>query len=42
VDYDAGHGFGSGKKQRRELLADEMSFLLWQFGDSDFQPTKWK
>ena len=42
VDYDAGHGFGSGKKQRSELLADEMSFLLWQFGDSDFQPAKWK
>ena len=42
VDYDAGHGFGSGKKQRRELLADEMSFLLWQFGDPDFHPTKWK
>jgi prolyl oligopeptidase len=40
VDYDAGHGFGSGKKQRSELLADEMSFLLWQFGDPDFQPTK--
>jgi prolyl oligopeptidase len=42
VDYDAGHGFGSGKKQRSELLADELSFLLWQFGDSNFQPTKWK
>ena len=42
VDYDAGHGFGSGKKQRSELLADEMSFLLWQFGDPNFQPTKWK
>lgn len=42
VDYDAGHGFGSGKKQRSELLADEMSFLLWQFGNPDFQPTKWK
>jgi prolyl oligopeptidase len=42
VDYDAGHGFGSGKKQRSELLADELSFLLWQFGDPDFQPTKWK
>ena len=42
VDYDAGHGFGSGKKQRGELLADEMSFLLWQFGDPNFQPTKSK
>ncbi len=42
VDYDAGHGFGSGKLQRSKLLADEMSFLLWQFGDPDFQPTKWK
>jgi prolyl oligopeptidase len=40
VDYDAGHGFGSGKAQRNELVADQYSFLLWQFGDPEFQPSK--
>jgi len=30
VDYDAGHGIGSTKSQRQELLADEWAFLLWQ------------
>jgi len=40
VDFDAGHGFGSGKAQRNELLADELSFALWQFGDPDFQAIK--
>ena len=38
VDYDAGHGLGSTKSQRDEELADEDSFLLWQFGLSEFQP----
>jgi prolyl oligopeptidase len=38
VDYDAGHGFGSTKTQRDVELADELSFLLWQFGAADFQP----
>ncbi|MGI8403080.1 MAG: prolyl oligopeptidase family serine peptidase [Gemmatimonadaceae bacterium] len=38
VDYEAGHGFGSTKTQRQELLADQWSFLLWQFGVSGFQP----
>lgn len=37
VDYDAGHGFGSTKTQREEEMADEMSFMLWQFGVPDFQ-----
>jgi len=37
VDYDAGHGFGSGKAQRDQLVADEQSFALWQFGDPEFQ-----
>jgi prolyl oligopeptidase len=40
VDYEAGHGMGSTKTQREELLADEWSFLLWQFGVRDFQPAK--
>jgi prolyl oligopeptidase len=40
VDYDAGHGLGSTKSQRDVELADEVSFLLWQFGLPDFQPAK--
>ena len=32
VDYAGGHGNGSTPKQRYESLADELSFLLWQFG----------
>lgn len=38
VDYDAGHGLGSTKSQRDVELADEVSFLLWQFGVPEFQP----
>ena len=38
VDYEAGHGIGSTKSQRQELLADQWSFLLWQFGAAGFQP----
>jgi prolyl oligopeptidase len=37
VDYEAGHGFGSTKTQRQIELADELSFLLWQFGEPGFQ-----
>jgi prolyl oligopeptidase len=40
VDYDAGHGFGSTKSQRDSEQADELAFLLWQFGVSGFQPSK--
>jgi prolyl oligopeptidase len=40
VDYDAGHGFGSTKTQSQELMSDEMSFLLWQFGMPGFQPNR--
>jgi prolyl oligopeptidase len=32
VDYAAGHGIGSTKRQRQEQLADEYAFLLWQLG----------
>ena len=38
VDYDAGHGLGSTKSQRDVELADEVSFLFWQFGVPEFQP----
>ncbi|MGD1158234.1 MAG: prolyl oligopeptidase family serine peptidase [Terriglobia bacterium] len=40
VDYEAGHGIGSTKTQRQQELADEWSFLLWQFGTPGFQPGK--
>jgi prolyl oligopeptidase len=30
VDYDAGHGLGSDRRQQAELLADEYAFLTWQ------------
>ena len=38
VDYDAGHGLGSTKSQRDEEYADELAYLLWQFGVADYQP----
>jgi prolyl oligopeptidase len=40
VDYDAGHGMGSTRAQHDLEYADEMSFLLWQAGDAEFQPGK--
>jgi prolyl oligopeptidase len=37
VDYDAGHGFlAASREQSDRLLADQYSFLLWQFGDPEF------
>jgi len=36
VDFDTGH-FGGTTEQTEQLLADEWSFLLWQFGDQEFQ-----
>lgn len=40
VDYDAGHGMGSTRAQHDLEFADEMSFLLWQAGDTEFQPQR--
>ena len=37
VDFDTGH-FGGTTEQTEELLADEWSFLLWQFGLPQFRP----
>jgi len=37
VDYDAGHGMGSTRTQRDELLADQLAFMLWQMGEPDFR-----
>jgi prolyl oligopeptidase len=38
IDFDAGHGYGSTKRQRNEELADTFSFLFWQFGVRGFTP----
>jgi prolyl oligopeptidase len=39
VDYEGGHGgIGGGRSQAVALSADEYAFLLWQFGDPNFQP----
>ncbi|HEX5103199.1 MAG TPA: prolyl oligopeptidase family serine peptidase, partial [Pirellulaceae bacterium] len=40
IDYAAGHGasLGATKEQALAQLADQWSFLLWQFGDPAFQP----
>jgi prolyl oligopeptidase len=38
VDYHAGHGIGSTREQKQTEQADIWSFLLWQFGEADFQP----
>ena len=38
IDYESGHGQGSSRLARDTELADIYSFLLWQFGDPDFQP----
>ncbi len=40
VEFDAGHGIGSTRKQRDDETADEFAFLLWQFGETGFQPAK--
>jgi prolyl oligopeptidase len=41
VDYAGGHGMmGATRGQIDEQLADEWSFLLWQFGVPEFQPPK--
>jgi prolyl oligopeptidase len=38
VDYQGGHGgIGATKAQYQQLVADQWSFLLWQFGIPEFQ-----
>jgi prolyl oligopeptidase len=36
VDYEAGHGIGSTKRQRQEQAADQWAFLFWQMGEAGF------
>jgi prolyl oligopeptidase len=41
IDYAGGHGaLGATREQEDEQLADEWSFLLWQFGTAEFQAKK--
>ncbi|RQO62495.1 hypothetical protein DBR47_04520 [Paucibacter sp. KBW04] len=40
VDFEAGHGMGSGVSQRLDETADVWSFFLWQFGDAAFAPKR--
>ncbi|HEX3919582.1 MAG TPA: prolyl oligopeptidase family serine peptidase [Caulobacteraceae bacterium] len=40
VELDAGHGFGSTRKQRDDETGDTYAFILWQTGDPRYQPTK--
>jgi prolyl oligopeptidase len=40
VDYEAGRGMGTSNTQRLQELADELSFMLWQFGVAKFQPSR--
>jgi prolyl oligopeptidase len=39
VDAEGGHGVDSTKAQIVQLIADEYTFLLWNFGIAGFQPT---
>jgi prolyl oligopeptidase len=36
VDFDAGHGIGSNRRQALDLKADEYTFLGWRLGLSGF------
>ena len=38
LDYEAGHGVGSTKKQQLQERADIFSFFLWQMGVDGYQP----
>ncbi len=37
LDYDAGHGAGSGSDQAMQRTADMQAFMLWQMGEVGFQ-----
>jgi prolyl oligopeptidase len=39
LEYDSGHGQGSTRAQLESRAADIWSFMLWQFGVPEFQPS---
>jgi prolyl oligopeptidase len=40
VDWGTGHGIGTTTGDQEEMLADAFSFLLWQMGIPEFQPSR--
>jgi prolyl oligopeptidase len=38
LEFDSGHGQGSTRAQSQARTADVWTFMLWQFGERDFQP----
>lgn len=38
VEFEAGHGIGSTRKQADDEYADAFSFIFWQSGDARYQP----
>jgi prolyl oligopeptidase len=40
VDYEGGHDVGNTAQEYQARLANSWSFLLWQFGASEFQPRR--
>jgi prolyl oligopeptidase len=38
LDYEAGHGSGSSAEQAMNRTAEMHAFMLWQMGESQFQP----
>ena len=40
LDYEAGHGSGSSAEQAMQRTAEFQAFMLWQMGESGFQPER--
>jgi prolyl oligopeptidase len=40
IDYGSGHGIGNTRAQQIRRSTDVLAFMLWQFGDPEFQPAK--
>jgi prolyl oligopeptidase len=38
IDYGSGHGIGNTRAQQIRRTTDLLAFVLWQFGDPEFQP----
>ena len=39
LEFDSGHGQGSTRAQAQLRTTDVWTFMLWQFGVPDYQPT---
>jgi prolyl oligopeptidase len=40
IDYGSGHGIGNTRAQQIRRSTDVLAFMLWQFGDPEFQPAR--